>query len=165
MPPGPEEISRRIKAARELRGIEQTELSEQLAADGLGKSEAGRIERGDLPLTRVRREALMRRLGVPERWFTSDSVDEIVGLDGDDHISAVDRLAAIDEKLERLLAQRKAAQERLSRIAPEEAEDALEMLTELRSLAARVGREVPKRGAQARAAADRQQRRAANGGG
>lgn len=90
------EIKRRIEAARILRGIGQAELDRLFHEDGLGKGEAGRTERGDLPMTRVRREAFSRHLGVPERWFTAASIDEIVGLrdrePGD----------SIEERLERI---------------------------------------------------------------
>jgi hypothetical protein len=75
----PEELKRRIFAARVLRGLRQVDLQASLAEDGLGKRELGRIERGSLPLNRVRRETLARALRVPEIWFTSESVDEIVG--------------------------------------------------------------------------------------
>lgn len=75
-----EELTRRIKAARLLRGIEQTELAEKLTADGLGKHDLGRIERGDMTMQRVHRDAIARHLGVPERWLTDPDVDLIVGL-------------------------------------------------------------------------------------
>lgn len=75
-----DEIKRRIHAARVLRQLEQADLDRMFHEDGLGKGEAGRTERGDLPLTRVRREAFCRHLGVPERWFLADDVDEVVGL-------------------------------------------------------------------------------------
>jgi transcriptional regulator with XRE-family HTH domain len=76
----PDEVARRIRAARELRGLSQAQLGELLAADGLGSTDAGRIERNEIPMTRVHRDALIRALRVPERWLTADNVDEIVGV-------------------------------------------------------------------------------------
>lgn len=73
------ELKKRIHAARILRGVHQKDLQKSLAADGLGKQELGRIERGDLTLTKVRREVLSKALSVPEQWFLNESVDEIVG--------------------------------------------------------------------------------------
>lgn len=75
-----DEIKRRMEAARILRGIGQSDLGLLFEEDGLGKSDPGRIERGQMPLDRARREAACRHLGVPERWFTAETVDEIVGL-------------------------------------------------------------------------------------
>lgn len=79
------ELTRRIKAARELRGVSQDELAERLAQEGLGKHDLGRLERGEssVVLTPVRRYALAHALRVPERWFTDESVDAIVAYDGD----------------------------------------------------------------------------------
>jgi hypothetical protein len=77
---GPEELARRIRAARELRGIEQTELGLLLAKDGLGKHDAGRIERGVMTMQTVHRISMSRHLRVPEEWFTEPDVDIIVGL-------------------------------------------------------------------------------------
>jgi transcriptional regulator with XRE-family HTH domain len=80
MPPlTTEELKKRIHAARILRGLKQTELQDRLHEAGLRKLELGRIERGQLPLTRVRRQALIDALHVPERWFLSEDVDEVVG--------------------------------------------------------------------------------------
>lgn len=79
-PDDAETIKRRIEAARILRGISQAELNRRLAADGLGTQEAGRVERGELPLSAVRRWAMTRALGVPERWFLEPDVDVVVGL-------------------------------------------------------------------------------------
>lgn len=75
-----DEIARRIRAARELRGLSQDGLGKLVAADGLGIHDVGRIERGEVTMTRVHRDALIRHLRVPERWFTAENVDEIVGV-------------------------------------------------------------------------------------
>lgn len=72
-------VTQRIRAARTLRGLEQAGLDALFAADGLGKQEASRLERGELPLTAARRHALVRHLRVPEEWFTEDDVDQVVG--------------------------------------------------------------------------------------
>jgi transcriptional regulator with XRE-family HTH domain len=75
-----EEVKRRIEAARILRGITQVELNRLLHEDGFGKGDAGRVERGELPLGKARRDALCRHLRVPDRWLISEDVDEIVGM-------------------------------------------------------------------------------------
>lgn len=77
----PAELSRRIKAARELRGLSQVQLGDLFDGDRLNKSDPGRIERMD-PEVSVRRphlDAFARHLRVPPRWFTAETVDEIVG--------------------------------------------------------------------------------------
>ena len=73
-----EELKRRIEAARTLRGLKQTELAALLAEDGLGKSDLGRIERGDMTMQRIHRDAIARHLGVPDEWLTEPDVDTIV---------------------------------------------------------------------------------------
>lgn len=74
------ELKRRIEAARILRGITQVTLNEMFEADGLDKTEAGRLERGKLDLSRASLEALARNLRVPREWFTEADTDRIVGL-------------------------------------------------------------------------------------
>jgi hypothetical protein len=76
-----EDVKRRIEAARMLRGIEQQQLDRLGHAEGLGKQELSRTERGELPLTRVRRDVLLRLLRLPDRWLVSDDIDEVVGFD------------------------------------------------------------------------------------
>lgn len=71
----PEEIKRRLDAARTLRGLKQTDLAELVHADGLGKHDVGRLERGSIPLTRALRDSLCRHLRVPEAWFTDPDLD------------------------------------------------------------------------------------------
>lgn len=73
-----DEINRRMVAARTLRELSQTDLDALGAADGLGKQELSRVERGELPMTRVRREVATRLLRVPANWFTADDVDDIL---------------------------------------------------------------------------------------
>ena len=75
-----DELRRRVVAARELRGLTQTELGDLFAEDGLGKHDPGRIERGTMVMQRAHREAFMHHLRVPRSWFTEGDTDVIVGL-------------------------------------------------------------------------------------
>lgn len=75
-----DETKRRIEAARILRDLSQVELDRLGHEDGLGKQELSRLERGELPLTRVRREVLIRILRVPEHWLTEEDTDVVVGV-------------------------------------------------------------------------------------
>lgn len=75
-----EELARRLRAARTLRGdMEQTELGALFEADGLGKTDPGRIERGVIAMQRVHLEAFCRHLRVPEAWLTDPDVNRVVG--------------------------------------------------------------------------------------
>jgi hypothetical protein len=79
------EIKRRIEAARILRSITQGEMDRRAHEDyGLDRQELSRTERGALPLTPARRLVLEKVLEVPARWFSADSIDEVVGLRGQD---------------------------------------------------------------------------------
>jgi transcriptional regulator with XRE-family HTH domain len=71
----PDELKRRIDAFRTLKGLRQVDLAELLVADGFGKQDVGRLERGDVPLTRARRRSLAEHLGVPERWLVDEELD------------------------------------------------------------------------------------------
>lgn len=73
-----DELRRRIVAARALRGVDQTALNGLFVADGLDKHEAARLERGELPWTRVRARALAYALRMPERWFTEPNIDVLL---------------------------------------------------------------------------------------
>jgi transcriptional regulator with XRE-family HTH domain len=73
-----DEAKRRIAAARLLRGLTQEELDGMGAADGLGRQELSRTERGELPVTRVRREVLARLLNFPVEWFMQDSIEDLI---------------------------------------------------------------------------------------
>lgn len=113
-----DELKKRIFAARILRGVTQAELQQSLADEGLGKQELGRIERGDLPLTRVRRVALARILRVPEDWFTSENVDKLVGhvpAEGPNDEPPLDSLTA-EEALDQLKEATRAMQAMLGRL-------------------------------------------------
>lgn len=78
-----EQVKRRIEAARVLRGMTQVEMDQAGAAQGLGRQELSRIERGALPLGAAQRRTLCDILRVPERWFTDEDVDVVVGLTPD----------------------------------------------------------------------------------
>lgn len=149
------EIGHRIKAARELRGVSQEELAQQFDDDGLGSSDVGRLERGLLALTRARRDALVRHLRVPERWFTSENVDEIVGYEEVDAIGLRRELEAIRHDLEVLLERRANVEQRLQAFPPESIEDAVELLRALRQFAAQTGRDVNQRSVHIQRAMDR----------
>lgn len=69
-----DELKRRIDAFRTLRGLTQVDLAELYASKGHGTQELGRLERGALPLTEIRRRSLAEILDVPERWFTDETL-------------------------------------------------------------------------------------------
>ena len=105
--PDPQEVARRLRAARELAGLSQTELGERLTDYGLGKHDAGRLERGDLTLQKKHRDGLAEALGVPGAWFTvsRDRLFQGIGdaLASDDYRS---RLTVLEEEVKRLVAGR-----------------------------------------------------------
>lgn len=74
-----EEVSRRIKAARDLRQMHQITLAALMEEDGLNKSDLGQIERCDRQMRLGHQESILRHLRLPERWLTAETVDEIVG--------------------------------------------------------------------------------------
>jgi transcriptional regulator with XRE-family HTH domain len=68
-----EEIGRRIRALRILRGIStQAQLDALMAEQGLGKQSGHRTERGRLGMTPATRKMLAVVLQVPEEWFLED---------------------------------------------------------------------------------------------
>lgn len=116
-----EELRRRIEAARILRGISQDDMDVMGHADGLRKQELSRTERGDLPLTRIRRDVLARVLRVPERWLLAETVDEIVAAPPTE-ADIARRLDALTEAVGRLDGEPGAALERdLSQAADSQA--------------------------------------------
>lgn len=74
MAPDQDTLRRRLTSARELRGLDQRELGDLFEQDGLGKHDPARIERGDLEMQRVHKDAFCRHLEMPEWWFTVDEV-------------------------------------------------------------------------------------------
>jgi hypothetical protein len=90
----PEELARRLVAARHLRGIEQTEVGDYMQAEGYGKHDIAKMERCDPsapPLNRGRRLALSDLLRVPEWWFTADDDDLFPATTGDEPVAALER--------------------------------------------------------------------------
>lgn len=80
MPLGPEEIVRRIRAARHLAGLDQKELGRLMKEDNFGAEDIGRIERREPdapPFGPGRRAAVARHTGVPEAWFTEVDVSRL----------------------------------------------------------------------------------------
>lgn len=128
---GPDDVKRRIEAARTLRGVSQRELAARLHEDGLGSQELGRIERGDLPLTRVRIDALCRHLGVPERWFTEPDVDELLSGTAEPATDAASFIVATMRDLaNRLEARLDAIEKQLAESAADQVERELERAAE-----------------------------------
>jgi transcriptional regulator with XRE-family HTH domain len=64
-----------MEAARALHGLKSVELDALLNEHGFGKYDSGRIERGEMDLTKARRRALAEILEVPESWFTEETLD------------------------------------------------------------------------------------------
>lgn len=79
VPLSQEEIRRRIAALRELRGMTQNDMNEAFAALGGPKTDAGRAERGTIPLTDVHLMLFVRALRVPPYWFTEEDIDVLLG--------------------------------------------------------------------------------------
>jgi transcriptional regulator with XRE-family HTH domain len=109
-----DEIKRRMVAARTLRQLTQDDLDTLGADYGLDKQELSRLERGELPLTRVRRDALARLLHVSERWFRDEDVNPLLNPPGQavggEEIARralaqlMERLVVLDELRDRLAA-------------------------------------------------------------
>jgi hypothetical protein len=74
----PEELARRVRAARAYAGFKtQPELGELMKADGLGITDPGRLERPSGKkkpprLTQARLDSLVKHTGLPATWFTED---------------------------------------------------------------------------------------------
>src|SRR4051794_16285544 len=96
----PEEIGLRIKAARMLRRMTQTELGQRLRDAGLPWRLAGELERGDHPLLALHRVGLATALGVPERWFTAP-LEELCPEVGDPALA--EQVAELGRKLDRVV--------------------------------------------------------------
>ena len=96
----PEDLARRIKAARLLRDISQDELAERLSDAGLPWRLAGQLERGEVMLKSAALAALSTALGFPQRWFTAP-VDEICPPDVD--VAVLERLNSIDSNVGEIL--------------------------------------------------------------
>lgn len=74
-----EEARRRICGLRTLRRISQEQMSVRGHEDwGLKRQELSRTERGDLPLTRVRKVALCGILDVHPAWFDEEDLSRLL---------------------------------------------------------------------------------------
>jgi transcriptional regulator with XRE-family HTH domain len=70
------ELQQRMVAARVLRGVSQRRLDELAAADGYGKTELSRVERGELEFRPGKHiDPLCRYLDMPRWWFTVERVE------------------------------------------------------------------------------------------
>jgi hypothetical protein len=158
---GAPELKRRIEAARLLRAISQETLDERFGEDGLGKKAAGRLERGDLELTRALLDGLVRHLRMPEAWFTAKNFDEVLYSGGDGQLAV--EMVAIRSGLDRLLAARDQAMRELGPLAtdPEAARDVLDWLSRL---TAQQDRDLGRDELRSRGARDRLAGGGANGG-
>jgi transcriptional regulator with XRE-family HTH domain len=118
-PLNPDELARRLVAARELRGLSQEALGERMLAEGFGRHDAARIERGDprVPVSPARRRGLAEILQVPEWWFTAETLT----FDGEQN-EVTKLLEALDAKV----------QEILDRVAGEDLMDEMRDLLERR---------------------------------
>jgi transcriptional regulator with XRE-family HTH domain len=95
-----EELKRRIAALRKLRGMSQVELGALVEEEGWGKLDVGRIERGDVPMTPGRLDAIARHLGVAREWLTEPDLDVLLGHPGAPSQEAIER---IDSTLRQLM--------------------------------------------------------------
>lgn len=73
-----QQIKDRLHALRLLRGLSQKDFAELCAAQGLGTTEAGRVERGKLPFTGKHQLVFARVLDVPEDWFNDPDVSRLL---------------------------------------------------------------------------------------
>lgn len=95
-----EELGRRLKALRELRGISQVEFGELLAAEGFGKHDIGRVERGGMSMQGALRREAARLLRVPEDVFVVDDVDDVLWRDEATQLDRIEqRLIAIERTI------------------------------------------------------------------
>lgn len=93
--PTQEDLVRRMEAARILRGITRRQLGELFKLDGLGVQDPERLVRHEIEFERTHMRAACEHLRVPERWFTAEDVDEIVGLTPSDMEVLAQRLAGM----------------------------------------------------------------------
>lgn len=86
--PTQDDLVRRMEAARILRGISRRQLGELFKLDGLGVQDPERLARGEIDFERKHLLAACDRLRVPERWFTAETVDEVVGISNEATLAA-----------------------------------------------------------------------------
>lgn len=80
--------------------MSQVELGALVEEEGWGKHDVGRIERGDVPMTPGRLDAIARHLGVAREWLTEPDLDVLLGHPGAPSQEAIER---IDSTLRQLM--------------------------------------------------------------
>lgn len=75
---GHEELRRRLKALRVLRGVTQVELGRQLKAEGVPEYDLARAEQGKKDMSSNLRRELARILRAPEDYFLAADVDDVL---------------------------------------------------------------------------------------
>lgn len=103
--PEPDEIARRLRAARELRGVGQKELNdnETLKTNGLGWTTIGRIERGERAARPMELRVIAEALDVPYEFLAADdpfSGGEQLNMLQAELAAATHRLALLLERLD-----------------------------------------------------------------
>jgi transcriptional regulator with XRE-family HTH domain len=105
------EIRRRLRAARELRGMSRQQLAALVKEEGFGLEDVARVERGELVLLAGLRRSLAIHLGLPEAWFTEPDVGRLFA---SDPAASGDRLTRLEEKLDQLMAEQRPDPEELA---------------------------------------------------
>lgn len=122
MPLDQDTLAKRLAAARTVVGFDQSEMGAELEKEGLGKTDAMRLERGKIEFSNSHWAAYVRITRMPEAWFTApdysalfieeakppkplrpDQVLETIGStsqDGDAETEAGDPTADLEEDLE-----------------------------------------------------------------
>lgn len=126
----PDELKRRIDAARTLRGLRQVDIAALVESDGHGKHDVGRLERGDVHLTPSLRRSLAHHLGVPETWFTEPDMDQV--------LIAPDAETQLD-RLEETLSDMRAERERVATEIRGLLDQQTDLLNTIRTLVERLG--------------------------
>lgn len=91
------DLKARLEAAIRLRDTTQKKLGEAFEADGLGKEDPGRIQRGDKAMQRAHLDAFCRHLRLPASYFTAADPFEAEQTQLDRIEAEVSRLAAAVE--------------------------------------------------------------------
>lgn len=105
----PEELSRRMRAARLLRGqgrdghgelaeVSRDELGEAVARrKGTGTSDPARIEREKLQALPLHLEAFQEVLRMPDGWWTEPDLDQVLGVNTPAEVEGPGRGPVISE--------------------------------------------------------------------
>lgn len=101
-----EELRHRLVAARELIGLDQRQMGAKLDEQGLGRTDAMRLERGRIAFTPAHLSAYTRITGLPSQWFTIGDVSALFSpaLAGEDPDEALGTQADVVRALRSLLA-------------------------------------------------------------